>query len=355
MKPKLLIILILLIAFLTSGCITIKGSKQPVNSVGGVFKSVDKGVTWKQSSSIPTKSGAPKNFNSLDIANWSLDPSDHKAIYFNSVGNGMYYTYDSGETWQFAGGLGNNTIRSTVVDPQDKCTIYAALGRRVMRSSDCCRTWDQIYIDGDAGVTVDSVAIDHFDNSVIYLSVSRGDILKSFDRGISWQTAYRFKSRIPRLLIDPNDSRTIYGITSKKGIIRSFDGGLTWSDDINDAIKEFNLGLIINDLILFKNNPEMIYLSSSRGMIRSLDLGESWEKINIIPPENKAQINAVAVDPENTDNIYYVTNTTLYRSIDGGANWTPAKLPTSRAGSKLLIDPEEPRVVYMGLKTIQKK
>ena len=47
---------IVLTAFVTTGCVSIKSSKQPTNSVGGVFKTTDKGVTWNQIANIPTKS-----------------------------------------------------------------------------------------------------------------------------------------------------------------------------------------------------------------------------------------------------------------------------------------------------------
>ena len=52
--------------------------------------------------------------------------------------------------------------------------------------------------------------------------------------------------------------------------------------------------------------------------------------------------------------IYYVTNTTFYRSLDGGINWSSNKLPTSRAGVKLLIDSKNPSIIYLAVRQIKK-
>ncbi|GAF89261.1 unnamed protein product, partial [marine sediment metagenome] len=46
-------------------------------------------------------------------------------------------------------------------------------------------------------------------------------------------------------------------------------------------------------------------------------------------------------------------NTTFYRSLDSGENWTTKKLPTTRAGWKLLIDPDNPDIIYMGVRSIK--
>jgi len=63
----------------------------------------------------------------------------------------------------------------------------------------------------------------------------------------------------------------------------------------------------------------------------------------------------MAVNPQNTQEIYYVTNTTFYRSLDGGENWKTIKMPTSAIGWKLLIDPKEPNIIYLGIKLPPKK
>ena len=60
----------------------------------------------------------------------------------------------------------------------------------------------------------------------------------------------------------------------------------------------------------------------------------------------------MALNPQNADEVYYITNTTFYRSLDGGKNWT-TKLLTSRVGSDLSVDPKDGNLIYLGVKTVK--
>jgi hypothetical protein len=64
--------------------------------------------------------------------------------------------------------------------------------------------------------------------------------------------------------------------------------------------------------------------------------------------EKKANIFCLAVDPENSQGIYYATENTFYKSLDGGENWSSKKLPSTRAATALAIDPDDPKVLYLG-------
>ena len=351
-KNTLSIFFLLALLIVFSGCIRLQGNKGAVVNDGGVFKTANKGTNWIQKVLVPTVSGHPASFSAVNVYSVAMDPSDTKAIYYGSLGNGLLYTYDGGENWQKAVGLGNAVIRSVAVAPNDKCSIYVAIGNRLFRSDDCNRNWSQVYFDNDVSATVDAVAIDHYDSKNVFIGVSRGDLVKSSDGGDSWRTIHRFNDRINKVLIDPNDSRNMYVITAKKGIFHSADGGFNWLE-FNDILKELRLGFNVKDIILIPKEPDSIYLVMNYGILKSADQGENWEQIELIPPEKKAFINAAVVNPQNTLEMYYVTNTTFNRSVDGGQNWTPFRLPSTRAGWKLMIDPASPNVLYMAVKSLQ--
>jgi len=352
-KKILLFLAALAVLLLASGCTVITSSSQStVNNIGGIFASNDKGDTWKSKSLIATVSGSAKSFSGLDVYSLTMDPSDSKAVYFGSVGSGLFYTYNGAESWQLAAGLGNVSIRSIAIDSLNKCNIYLAVANKVMYSKDCNRSWSQVYVD-EPTVTVDAIAIDHYNSSTIYIGVSRGDLIKSEDKGEGWQTIYRAKDKIRKIAVDPNDSRVIYLATEKKGVFYTKDRGQNWSD-LNKALNEKKLGLDVRDIAMVKKEPGTVFLATTYGILKSKNGGETWDSIELIPPESKASINAMAVNLNNSQEIYYVTNTTFYRSVDGGASWKPLKLPTGRAGAKLLLDPQNANVVYLGVKTIAK-
>lgn len=351
-KKYYLASILLVAVFILSGCITVNsGKKNPGLVDGGLFKSIDKGLTWAQKTAIPSVTGQPRNFSGINIASFAIDPSDNKALYYGSVDNGMFYSYDAGESWQIATGLGKFTVRAVAIDPAYKCNVYAAVGNRVMKTSDCSRTWAQAYYDNDLMVTVDAIAIDYANSADLYIGVSRGDIIKSYNRGDEWQTIYRASDKIKKIIIDPNNSNTVYVLAERKGLMVSTDAGKNFTEvaALKAAFTQYKMGADIKDVILLKDNPGYMFVATSNGMLRSKDSGNTWEKIELIPDVNKAAINTMAVSDKDPNEIYYVTNTTFYRSADGGSTWKTIKLPTTRAGWKLAIDPVDPNLIYMGV------
>jgi hypothetical protein len=199
---------------------------------------------------------------------------------------------------------------------------------------------------------MDALVVDHYDGNNVYVAISRGDIIKSHDGGNNWQTLKRFGDRIKKMVIDPVDSRIIYAVTTNKGVFQSVDGGLTWEvmETLNDMLLEEKLGIDIRDFLLIKNQPGTIFVTTYYGLLRSMDAGLTWENIKLILPTTKATINAIAVNPQNLNEIFYVTNTTFYRSNDWGQTWSTLQLPSTRAGMKLFINPVNPNVMYLGVK-----
>jgi len=222
------------VLFLTTGCVSVKtgpGGGDSNGPGGGVFKTTNKGLNWNQKGLIATTDTSRRSIANLSVASISLDPSDHQAVYYGSVGNGLFYSYDAGDSWQKAKGLGNATVRSVAVDPANKCTIYASVGNKIFRSTDCSRTWKQVYFDNQASLTIDALAVDHYDTDTVYAGISRGDIIKTADRGETWSTVFRQQrsnNKILKVMIDPNDSRHIYAVIKGRGIFRSLDGGANW-------------------------------------------------------------------------------------------------------------------------------
>ncbi len=354
LKLFLSAVLLLIIAAIASGCVKINsgGETGGGNADGGVFKTANRGDSWQQKALIPTASGRPSSIAGFSAVCLSMDPSDNKAIYYGSQLNGLFYSYDGADNWQLAKTLGQVTVNDAVVDPSSKCVIYASAGNRIYKSTDCSRVWSQIYYDNDLTVAINTIAIDYYDSRNVYAGTSRGEIIKSSDQGGSWQTVNRLNNNVEKIMISPFDSRIIFAATAKKGIHRSLDSGYNWTD-LSANLKEFKDGMTYRDLAISKSEEGLIFLANSYGLLKSADYGDTWANITLITPEKKATINAIAVNPKNGKEIYYITNTTFYRSDDGGETWTTKKLPTSRAGAKLLVDPEEPAVIYMGVKSIK--
>lgn len=356
MKSKIFILTsFLALVLLLSGC-SIKigsgGSKQGGGNDGGVFRSLNKGNTWQQKVLIPTVSGRPSSIGAVNVLSLVMDPSDDKALYLGSVGEGLFYTYDGAESWRRADSLGRINVKDAAIDPASKCIIYVATDNKLYKSTDCNRTWAQTYYDNDPNVRINTIAIDQADSSNVFIGTSRGEIIKSGDRGVSWQTIHRFDDKMLKIIISPNDSALMFAATERKGIYVSTAAGANWAS-LKEELKDFKDSNNFKDMVFSQTTPGRIFLASKYGLLKSDDNGLTWKKIELITPEDKATINTVAVNPQNDQEIYYSTNTTFYRSFDGGQSWTTKKLPTTRAGWKLLINPKFPDVIYLGARSLQ--
>ncbi len=340
-----------------SGCSIKLGSSSqqgPAPDPGGIFKSADRGETWVKKSAVPSTSGKPGSITQYSANQLVMDPSDRQALYLATPQNGLWFTYDGGDNWQKAKTLGDVGILSVAVDPGDKCTIYATVGNKLYQTVDCARTWEQIYFDTTTTVTLNSIAIDHHSPNVILMGTSRGDILLSEDRGRNWRAASRPGGKIDEITVNPSDSRIVLAIQQNKALWRSLDGGRTW-ESMKDKLKGLKKASGLTSIAFSRADARFMAIAGSKGLLTSTDNGETWKEVDLVIPDKNAKINALAVSPKNLSEVYYVTNTAFFRSTDGGATWASKKMPTARAGWSLVIDPENTDIIYLGVRTIEKK
>ncbi len=353
----------------TSGCsLNFSTKTNSVNDVGGVFVSTTKGDSWKAMNGIPTISGAPGSISGVDINRLIIDPSDNQTIYAATFDNGLYYTNNVSKGWNFASRLAKETINDLAVDSRNKCVLMAAIGNKLYKSTDCTRFWKEIYYDNNPGVSVTAVAIDHYDNRQIYIGTSRGEVIKSLDGGTSWSTIQRLKDGVRHIILNPKDSRTVIVASDKSGLYKFNNNGTTkmedlasynnrfdgnnWTD-LNDELKEFNLGFNFKGANYCDDGT--LVIATDKVLLRSTDNGSSWARIKLITPDKDTFINAIAVNPQNCNELFYVTHTTFYKSLDGGTAWITKQLPTDRSGNALLVDPENPNLIYLGIKKIKQE
>lgn len=143
-------------------------------------------------------------------------------------------------------------------------------------------------------------------------------------------------------------TRGSYGI----GILKTTDGGDSWSHVLpfsQDDIKG------VQDLEINPNNSLEVFAATTDGVYRSLDGGENWSLVF-------AQSNAIdlEIDPDNGDVLYVSTGNLnfdfdpaingIFKSVDKGDSFielTHPNLPAAWSGNaKLSIDPSNSNVIY---------
>lgn len=335
---------------LGAGCISF--SKSTAGADGGLYRSANKGDDWTHPTALPTARGVG-SIGGVDVVSIAFDVQDPKAIYLGTGGNGLFYSYDSGTSWTQAKAIASGKVPAVAVHPKNKCIIFAAIDHRVLKSTDCNRTFQPVYTDTRPAARVTSLIIDWYNPRTMYFGTNEGDLLRSMDEGNSWAPLKRFDDAIVRLAMSSKDSRVLLVGLKTIGLYRTVDAGASWAE-IRKAFDDFSSARTFYDLAEVRTEPNT-YLHASRfGLLKTADNGDTWSKIDILTPPGATTIYALATNPKNGREIYYATANTMYRSLDGGATWTPKKLPTTRAGTALAVDPSDGSVIYVGGTTLKK-
>ena len=340
------------------------GGKQDLADLGAVFVSTDSGARFSHQPYIPTITGKPGSIANVNVRSLTVDPSDNLRVYLGTYGNGLYFTANISEGWQKIKSFpGDVTVNEVIVNPQNKCEIFAIFGNQLLRSADCTRTWSQLYLDADREAIFNTLAIDPRNPNNLYLGTSNGDILKSIDGGVSWRVLRRLNKGVAKIVLLPSDSRQVFVADVSSGFYSfvtnsntdprrsgDVDANFTVADwmDLRAVLSDMDVDTSFQALEIGASDG-LILLATKNIIVKSPDHGVSWQKLSILPSEEQDLVTAVAIDPQNSNNLYYGTGLTFARSTDGGVTWSNIKLPTKRAVSEILIDYRHPNNIYLGV------
>ncbi len=217
--------------------------------------------------------------------------------------------------------------------------------------------------------------------NVVYFGAAAGGLFKSSDDGLSWTPVFDEAENlaIGDFAIAPDDPQTLYVGTGEangggsslsydgNGVYRTQDGGQSWT----------NIGLTsvggIGKVEVDPKRPERIFVAAMgrvfentphRGVYRSLNSGQDWEKV-LFETDSTGAIDLV-INPLQPDTIYaalwervrtlkrrsYGGETSgIYKSVDGGDSWTPLTNGLPNVGPRkgrigLSISASNPNILY---------
>ncbi len=234
---------------------------------------------------------------------------------------------------------------------------------------------------GPAGMSGRVTTIDVINDqpNVIYIGTASGGVWRSRSGGISWEPIFDDAplQSVGALTINQDNPDQIWVGTgegnprnshnSGEGIFKSLDGGKNWE---RMGLEETRT---IHRIIIHRDNPDIVYAAAlgsawgpnpERGVFRTKDGGETWEKILYV--NDSTGCADLVVDPSNPNKLIAAMwefgrkpwffnsggeGSGIYVSYDGGDNWEKRThedgLPKGELGRiGLAIAPSKPNIVY---------
>ena len=160
----------------------------------------------------------------------------------------------------------------------------------------------------------------------------------------------------------PTNPRIIYLGSAGGGVWKSTDSGTTFSPIFDDYAQ--SIGVVKLDP---KNPDEIIWVGTGEiwtrnsvsvgdGLFKSSDGGSNWTKVGF---ENSERISSIVINPLNTDEIYVGVLGALwsdsedrgvYKSTDGGKNWSKILYTGPSTGAAdVIMDPNNPSILYTSM------
>jgi photosystem II stability/assembly factor-like uncharacterized protein len=316
---------------------------------GGVWKTVDGGVTWFAKSD---------NEMSLAIGALAMAPSDHNRLYAGtgegsifylvqnlpfSVSNEDYYgvgvlrSSDGGDTWAHVGSadLTGAAFYRIAVHPTNPDVLFGATTYGLMRSQDGGATWTAITSGlpalSTSVISCTDVAYDPGNANRAWCAFWGSGIYRTGDANAATPTWTKLTTGLPAAGISriafalaPSNHDAIFALIADspvntapaKGVYGSIDGGDTWSTITTSLtiVGSYTLNIAVD-----VSTPDVIYVSG-RELYRCVQSGGAWTVTNVgtrIHVDN----HAFASHPTNNLQIYAGTDGGIYKSADGGSTW----------------------------------
>lgn len=167
----------------------------------------------------------------------------------------------------------------------------------------------------------------------------------------------------------PDKPYTFYLGSTGGGVWKTTDGGRHWTNISDGFFKAASIGSIE----VAPSDPNVIYagtgsasprgnISTGRGIYKSTDAGKSWTLTGF---KADAQIGKIQIHPRNCDIVYAAvlgnifgpgSERGVYRSLDGGQNWEKVLFINNQTGCiDMVMDPTNPRIIYAGMWQAERK
>jgi photosystem II stability/assembly factor-like uncharacterized protein len=337
----------------------------------------------------------------------AIDPQHPNTIYSGAADGGVWKTTDLGSHWTpltdnqptlACGAIAIDPVNTDVIywgtGEQNGCGSLCYSGVGILKSTDGGSTWAMTGLQR-AGSATFTIVIHPTTTELVYAAMDNG-VYRSTNGGGAWNSV--LTGRATDLVMNPDTPAVMYAAIANTGLYKSTDGGTTWIPKTTGLppagqISRMTLALCASQPTtiysrIFGNHPTVAGSDTNRVYV-STDAGESWTVVSApiswspmdggsdgggesatgntllgvndrTNPEGDEEDsgaqgwynNYIYVDP-NDPNIVYVGGIDIFRTTNGGANWSNLSRgyqggPVHVDQHAFAFDPSNPSTIVIG-------
>ncbi len=281
-------------------------------------------TTWVNFSQTTAAGG----YNGMGRANdVAFDPTNVNKYYVATPGGGVWKTTNGSNTYTPISDFAPHTRTGVViVDKNNANTLYVTLGdynyyislsnnMGVYKSTDGGATWSATGLNSQlsAGLRIYEMVISPSNSNVLFAATNNG-LMRTTNGGTNWSSVRT--GSYSDVKFKPGDANTVYAALYDyygSQVFKSIDGGTNWTQATNFSQIQTQLRLGVTPA-----NPNMLAVESSKQLefYVSTNSGGSFTF-----KSNYPQDEMFIISPNNA-NIIYSGSLVMYKSTDGGVNWT---------------------------------
>lgn len=313
------------------------------SAAGQIFVSRDSGGNWTKLAAF-----------SEPVYSLAINPSDPSAMCV--LGNeGVWKTSDGGANWTRSAFASSwyGEDGEIAVHPLDSKLVFAtgyqlydapasgASGAAFFKSTDGGESWSALCLDRDhARGQGLGLAVNPLDTGEIFIAgyetdspIKSGRLYRSRDGGATWtDLAGSWEFAAEDVLVDPGRPATVL-VATRWCVLRSTDGGLTWASGLG--------GKIVHTLAADSFSPGTFYAGGDSSLWRTVDEGINWTDLKI------GYLGTCQAFLARGQELLFGSSFGLWRSSDSGKIWQLGQdgLNAASVGT-VLAAPASPQVAY---------
>ncbi|MGH9616057.1 MAG: transcriptional regulator [Acidobacteriaceae bacterium] len=230
--------------------------------------------------------------------------------------------------------------------PSIAVVVFCLFGMITIQAS--AQQWRSV---GPYGGDARSFAYSPADPSHILLGTTNSWVYET-DNGRQWTRLSKISDSdsmvVDNIVFDKSDpKRILVGAwrldQPDGGVFISQDGGHNWT-----PVPDMK-GQSVRALAQSSSDPNIFVAGTLTGIYRSEDGGRDWSRISPVGSSELHEVESIAIDPVHPEIIYAGTWHLPWKTVDGGKTWQSIKqgLIVDSDVFSIIIDPKQPDTVYL--------